>query len=700
MSAFNVGKKVSAAVRILQRKRDASARATHLVAKKDPLITFEKAFLGQATGGKFPSVTFIERKIMSTKTSIKRIALVAAAALTLGGFTAVSASATVVQTGTPFTNVLQAYSGAVTSSISATTASSSGSQVVGGTAIVQFYDTAAATAGDVMLNATSSGAGAISTAAIAGGSNTAITTLGTPTAPALGTSFAAGLSLAAGNGAGGGSDHTGLSTINVFVTSAVAGTQTLTFTTLNTSGTPSGTYTATITWIAATATGVNAANSSLYLVNTNTCITPSATGNKASDTAAIGNATNTTSSVLKSAAVYACWIARDASNNLISSTANVFTSFGVTPAATTGTSNVTTTLASAITGANNVTALLTDGYGNTVTLTTAVTVYGSMATIALANGSYAAAKGGAHDSGTAPVTGALAINGDGIGVATSAQGLILVSAKDSAGALINANAGGNLTSAAITVTSDANPGVTVATGGSNSAGATVVFGTDANSSTSGTGKGGTLVVDCHSSTKAEKLSIVLSALNSAGTRVSSNAVTFYCSTSAKAVTVTPASASVDAGATTTLTASVTDAQGYPAADGTSVTFASTGQGVVAPATSATSNGVAGTTDTNLVNFIAAGDGGSATVTAIAGNYSGSTSISVAGGSGSSSLSLDAANAATDAANNAYDEAQNATQAASDALAAVTALSAQVGALIATVKSLAAVVAKIKAKVKA
>jgi hypothetical protein len=61
--------------------------------KKDPLITYEKALLGQATGGKFPSVTFLERKKMSTKTSIKRIAAVAALALTLGGFSAVSAHA-------------------------------------------------------------------------------------------------------------------------------------------------------------------------------------------------------------------------------------------------------------------------------------------------------------------------------------------------------------------------------------------------------------------------------------------------------------------------------------------------------------------------------------------------------------------------------------------------------------------------------
>ncbi|CAN2246667.1 hypothetical protein MCEMZLE22_01368 [actinobacterium SCGC AAA044-D11] len=59
------------------------------------------------------------------------------------------------------------------------------------------------------------------------------------------------------------------------------------------------------------------------------------------------------------------------------------------------------------------------------------------------------------------------------------------------------------------------------------------------------------------------------------------------------------------------------------------------------------------------------------------------------------LAQDAANAATDAANNAYDEAQNATQAASDALAAVTALAKQVKSLIASVKKLTAAVAKLK-----
>ena len=63
--------------------------------QKYPLITYEKALLGQATGGKFPSVTFLERKKMSTKTSIKRIAAVAASALAIAGFSAVPANAAV-----------------------------------------------------------------------------------------------------------------------------------------------------------------------------------------------------------------------------------------------------------------------------------------------------------------------------------------------------------------------------------------------------------------------------------------------------------------------------------------------------------------------------------------------------------------------------------------------------------------------------
>jgi hypothetical protein len=52
--------------------------------------------LGQAAVKKFFIATFLERKIMSTKTSFKRIALVAASALAIAGFSAVPANAAAV----------------------------------------------------------------------------------------------------------------------------------------------------------------------------------------------------------------------------------------------------------------------------------------------------------------------------------------------------------------------------------------------------------------------------------------------------------------------------------------------------------------------------------------------------------------------------------------------------------------------------
>ena len=43
-----ITKQVSVAVRILQRNRDESARASHLVVKKGSLMTYERAVFGQA----------------------------------------------------------------------------------------------------------------------------------------------------------------------------------------------------------------------------------------------------------------------------------------------------------------------------------------------------------------------------------------------------------------------------------------------------------------------------------------------------------------------------------------------------------------------------------------------------------------------------------------------------------------------------
>ena len=90
---MSIQQQVSRAIRILRGNRDVSARASHLVVQQDQLMTYESVLVGQAEMEKFSKSTFSERKIMSTKTSIKRIAAVAAVALTLGGFSAVSAHA-------------------------------------------------------------------------------------------------------------------------------------------------------------------------------------------------------------------------------------------------------------------------------------------------------------------------------------------------------------------------------------------------------------------------------------------------------------------------------------------------------------------------------------------------------------------------------------------------------------------------------
>jgi hypothetical protein len=80
-----------------------------LTQNEQSLISDESPFLRQADSGKALESTFIERKQMSTKTTFKRIALVAVAALGLGMLSSVPASARTstasVTLGTPTANV-------------------------------------------------------------------------------------------------------------------------------------------------------------------------------------------------------------------------------------------------------------------------------------------------------------------------------------------------------------------------------------------------------------------------------------------------------------------------------------------------------------------------------------------------------------------------------------------------------------------
>ena len=88
-------------VRIHGGECGAVARALHHEAQKDALMSYErtlvstkKQFLRQADLGKAPGST-IERKQMSTKTTLKRIALVAVSALGFGIVSAIPSSAAV-----------------------------------------------------------------------------------------------------------------------------------------------------------------------------------------------------------------------------------------------------------------------------------------------------------------------------------------------------------------------------------------------------------------------------------------------------------------------------------------------------------------------------------------------------------------------------------------------------------------------------
>ena len=646
---------------------------------------------------------------MSTKTSIKRIALVAAAALTLGGFTAVSAHATYPTTTGATFGVTSAYAGqstGATTTYPGTSVSTAATQTVGGLATVTFFETGtgASSGSEIWANITSTGVGVISS--VGTGATTSAGATAAPTAQVQGSTGGTAvypttaISMVA---AAGGTPASVTIALPIVVSSSAAGTQTLTATALNSDGSVVGSYTATITWGAATAAGISKANSILYTSSTSGCNAATSLGAAQIDAGTYGKS----SAHYKAAsAARICLATFDASGNAITPATSSVKFFGigtVNGGATNSTANVsygTLSGDSSNKGLQTLTAYATDAYGNTVSWTTTFTWYGNVASIVLANNVFA-------DHASATSTG-IAANApvDGKGAATDTTGYhtLGVQLLDSAGAVIPQSAWGTVTNHVsatnLKIVSDKGNGNVSGAKGQSNAYATVTFDSTGNDYAGQGSKWGGFDVACSQGGKYEHLKITAYAYNSAtgADDLVSNTVDFYCSGLVATVAVT-APASADAGTTNAVNVSVLDANGYPVGDGTAVSLASSNGGIFLGGSTTTTNGSL-YTPTNLI----AGSQGDNVVTALVSGatpITGTATVSVSGGvAGSSSLALDAANAATDAANNAYDEAQNATQAASDALAAVTALSAQVGALIATVKSLAAVVAKIKAKVKA
>ena len=124
-----------------------SARATHYVVQKDVLMTYVSAFFAQADPG-IVSGSTIERKQMSTKTSFKRIALVAVAALGAGLLSVAPANAET----NPFSHasggsvINENTSPAVDNQTISATASTTGTVVLEAVATTDSYETITVTA--------------------------------------------------------------------------------------------------------------------------------------------------------------------------------------------------------------------------------------------------------------------------------------------------------------------------------------------------------------------------------------------------------------------------------------------------------------------------------------------------------------------------------------------------------------------------
>lgn len=196
--------KVSSVLRIVRGERDALVRTAHFKAASENV-----------------SFATIERKTMSTKTSFKRVALVAVAALGLGVLSSVSASATA-----PLTTVTQFLTGSTATAAQA---------VVGGSAQVTVtLDSATVT------RITVSGVGSISSSSKAGATGGAANESTTSTYLTGTLSWTDSVS----NG-------TIRPTDVVTLYSAVAGVTTVTAVPLAADGTPGTAVSTTVTWVSA-----------------------------------------------------------------------------------------------------------------------------------------------------------------------------------------------------------------------------------------------------------------------------------------------------------------------------------------------------------------------------------------------------------------------------------------------------------------
>jgi len=636
--------------------------------KNDPLITYEKAFLGQAVVKKFFAATFLERKIMSTKTITKRIALVAASALALGGFAVISAPQASAAPSVKYTTMYD---------------TTNGYQVVGGeaTVTINFDSNTAATV-------VSSGVGTIQSAAH-------VNRLGLDTLTSVtstGFRFAGRATSTTDN-----TGNPGFDSVTAVLTSSVAGTQTLTITPLSASGVPGTAVTKNITW---TASGTLAASKwTAYLMDSATGV-----GAAPTDSDVAISKDKGTAGTLAQVAIIAAKLTDGNGNPVNAATVSVTVSGpGLIAAANAGSTTGIGASPSASPAAR-VAAVTTDANG-WVLVSLGPDGTAGVSTVTLTAGTVSASRsitftGAAASYSVTGLTTTFKVGANGSDDAT------YVAAENTAGLLVKGldSAGGAAATGSFYAVSS-NPAVASVSSGAFSLAAT-----------------GNVVGVTGVSVGTATITI----RNGATAALSTVTKTFDIEVSTgTAATVAMAldKAEYQPGEPGVLSITLTNAAGRPVADGTYTIFAAatplTSNLFMQTNTSGSNDTfTAGATSVTTVGGVAKYDiyapsfSGTLTITATTLGATTSSSAlatgaargavlaataTVSGGAAdaNAALALDAANAATDAANNAYDEAQNATQAASDALAAVTALAAQVQTLIASVKKLTAAVAKLK-----
>jgi hypothetical protein len=541
--------------------------------------------------------------------SLKKVAAVAVAALAISGLSTVSANAA----GTAETiTCLTAYN------------TTSCTQVIGGTAVVRFKSSD----DTVRYTISSSGVGSVGAAAVSDdGLRYLVGTTTNATYPNTGMDFVAG------------SDD---ETVSLTLTSAVAGTQTITVVKKDANGTPTATYTQSVTWTTAANTGINAAKSTMYVAaNDGNCSDPGAS--KAAD--AVIAAAEAITRTPTATAVDVCIIARDANDNLLTvASATVTGSFGrsdTVGANETGEYRYDLAAASAVlSGTETITAVVIDAFGNAAVLTTTLTVYGSLKAITLSSvrgSAYAAADQSTTDIDTFAEYAA----------ATGTDRVLVVGIKatDANSATIDLNAAGiaaanSITTSNWTVDSDKIAGAPADRTSQTLGSAINDLAPENELSSTRYGTSNVQYIVC--GTKPEKLTLTAWGKDSDGNWLKSNSLDVYCAGAASTVTVTPSATSVASGATGTVNVSVKDADGYPVADATSVTLAANNGAVVAPESKTTVNGAFAT----AANLIVGTSSASTTISAIAGGKTGTATVTITGGSSKAALlsQLDALNA--------------------------------------------------------